>query len=132
VSIATTGGNSNRYDFNVSKHRRWSLCSVGQYNNIIIKLMIIYTLNECETVPNQQYCGNLLSTNTTSGSIWCYLVYMFLWKRYIHFNSILVYQTYITPYSFKAWFDFNIVTKRISVFALNAIFVFYIDFTYFH
>jgi len=34
-SIATTGWNSNRYDFNLSKHRRWSLYSVGQYNIII-------------------------------------------------------------------------------------------------
>jgi hypothetical protein len=25
------------YDFNLSKHRHWSLYSVGQYNNIIIK-----------------------------------------------------------------------------------------------
>jgi hypothetical protein len=38
VSIATTGGNSNRYNFNLSKHRHWSLYSVGQYNNIIINL----------------------------------------------------------------------------------------------
>ena len=45
---------------------------------------------------------------------------------------ILSYQTYITKYSFKAYFDYNIVTKRISVFVCNAIFVFYIDFTYFH
>jgi hypothetical protein len=37
----------------------------------------------------------------------------------------------ITKYSFKASFDYNIVTKRISVFVFNAIFVFYIDFTYF-
>ena len=36
-SIATTDGNSNRYDFNLSKHWHWSLYSVGQYNNIIIK-----------------------------------------------------------------------------------------------
>ena len=36
VSKATTGGNSNRYDFNMSKHRRWSLYSVVQYDNIII------------------------------------------------------------------------------------------------
>jgi hypothetical protein len=40
---------------------------------------------------------------------------------YIH---ILSYQTYITKYSFKACFDYNIVTKRISVFVFNAIFVF--------
>jgi hypothetical protein len=44
---------------------------------------------------------------------------------------ILSYQTYITKYSFKACFDYNIVTKRISVFVFNAIFVVYIDFTYF-
>jgi hypothetical protein len=37
----------------------------------------------------------------------------------------------ITKYSFKAWLDYNIVTKRISVFVFNAIFVFYIDLTYF-
>jgi hypothetical protein len=44
---------------------------------------------------------------------------------------ILSYQIYITNYSFKACFDYNIVTKRISVFVFKAIFVFYIDFTYF-
>jgi hypothetical protein len=36
---------------------------------------------------------------------------------YIH---ILSYQTYITKYSFKACFDYNIVTKRISVFVVTA------------
>ena len=35
--LATTGGNSNRYDFNLSIHQRWSLCLVGQHNSIIIK-----------------------------------------------------------------------------------------------
>jgi hypothetical protein len=44
---------------------------------------------------------------------------------------ILSYQTYITKYSFKSCFDYNIVTKRISVFVFNAIFLFYIDSTYF-
>jgi hypothetical protein len=32
---------------------------------------------------------------------------------------------------FRESFDYNIVTKKITVFVFNAIFVFYIDFTYF-
>jgi hypothetical protein len=37
----------------------------------------------------------------------------------------LLHGDVFTQYSFKACFDYNIVTKRISVFVFNAIFVFY-------
>ena len=50
VSIATTGGHSNRYDFNLRKHRRWSLCLVGQISNIIIKPLWSFAKENTENI----------------------------------------------------------------------------------
>jgi hypothetical protein len=51
------------------KEQRYACHSTFHNHNRVFNNDHIYTLNERETVPIQQFCGNLLSIDTTSGSI---------------------------------------------------------------
>jgi hypothetical protein len=104
VSIATTGGNSNRYDFNLSKHRHWSLFSVGQYN-IWFPLIIL-----CPPLANHLKCINQVSNHrNVKFDFWLY--------RFIRFGDMRLdfpggITFYLTTGGNSNRYDFNLSKHR--------------------